>query len=171
MRVCRVGVLSSASRSETVDCRRSGSPNALQRGGRVAAADRVIRFSRSDSLRPIHDELRLLAFSTNQPLPGREIALRADENSIGALVWRDQKPLILSPLPDALENEDLVRRVMERGINLPLVPLSNGARQLGILMFGFTEPANGDRCRGAGSAVSSFAEVLGQMTSIVFATP
>jgi hypothetical protein len=67
MRVCRVGVVSSASRSETVDCGRVGSLNALQRGGRVAAADRVIRFSRSDCLPP------LLVFSTNQPLPGREI--------------------------------------------------------------------------------------------------
>jgi hypothetical protein len=55
------------------------------------------------------------------------------------------------PLPDAMDNEDLVRRAMEWGINsLPLVPLSNGAHRLGFLKCGFTEPANGGRCRSAG---------------------
>ena len=41
------------------------------------------------------------------------------------------------------------------------VPHSRSRRGLGILVFGFTEPANGDRCRGAVVSVvsSHFGEV------------
>jgi len=89
----------------------------------------------------IHDELRLLAFSANPRGAEREIVVRVDGNDIAAVVWREQKPLVLTPLRDVAQNEDVVRQALEEGINaLTLVPLSNGARRLGILAFGFAEP-------------------------------
>ena len=46
-------------------------------------------------------------------------------------MWREQKPLVLSPLRDVAQNEDVVRQALQEGINaLTLVPLSNGTRRL-----------------------------------------
>jgi formate hydrogenlyase transcriptional activator len=89
----------------------------------------------------VRDELRLVASNTNWPRPEREISGRADGSDVVAAVWRERKPLVLSPLPDGSENDAVVRLAREQGIHaLTLVPLANGARPLGILAFGFAEP-------------------------------
>ncbi|NWF85448.1 MAG: sigma 54-interacting transcriptional regulator [Bryobacteraceae bacterium] len=90
---------------------------------------------------PMRDELRLLAFSTDRQQTGRDVVLPANGNDIAAVVWREQEPLVLSPLQDFEHGESVVRQALQEGINaLTLVPLSNGARRLGILAFGFAQP-------------------------------
>ncbi len=94
---------------------------------------------------PVHDQLRLHAVSANRPDQGNEekkgIALPAGGDHFGAWVWREQKPLVLSPLKDENRWGDVLEEAQRAGIQaLVLVPLSNGHRRLGILGFGFTEP-------------------------------
>jgi formate hydrogenlyase transcriptional activator len=94
---------------------------------------------------PVHDLLRLHAVSTSRPHPDKEVVLRADGDHVGAWVWREQKPLVLSPLEEQAPCNDVVQQALEKGIHaLTLVPLSNGDRRLGILGFGFTEPFRPD---------------------------
>ena len=95
---------------------------------------------------PVHDQLRLHAISANRPHKDKEIVLPADGDHVGALVWRDQKPLVLSPLEKETRWGDVVQEALEAGIHaLTLVPLSNGDRRLGILGFGFAEPFQPDK--------------------------
>ena len=49
---------------------------------------------------PVHDQLRLHAVSANRPYKDKEIILPADGEHFGAWVWREQKPLVLSPLEE-----------------------------------------------------------------------
>ena len=94
---------------------------------------------------PIHDQLRLHAVSANRPYKDKEIVLAADGDHAGAWVWREQKPLILSPLENTDVPNEAIRGALEDGIHaMTLVPLSNGNRRLGILGFGFTEPFHPD---------------------------
>lgn len=44
-----------------------------------------------------HDELRLHAVSTNRPLAERQIVIPTEGDHPGAVAWRGQKPLVLSP--------------------------------------------------------------------------
>src|ERR1035441_2412417 len=88
---------------------------------------------------PVHDQLRLHAVSANRPYKDKEIVLRADGEHFGAKVWREQRPLVLSPLEkEDAGSSDVIQEALEVGIHaLTLVPLSNGDRRLGILGFGF----------------------------------
>ncbi|MDL1891163.1 GAF domain-containing protein, partial [Nitrospirales bacterium NOB] len=87
---------------------------------------------------PVHDQLRLHAISTSRPYKNhREIVLPADGDHFGALVWRDQKPLVLSPLYKETQYRDVVDEALQAGIQaIILVPLSNGDRRLGSCFEG-----------------------------------
>jgi formate hydrogenlyase transcriptional activator len=96
---------------------------------------------------PVHDQLRVHAVSPSRPYKDEEIVLPADGEHIGAWVWREQKPLVLSPLEKEARRSDaiIIQEALEAGIHaLTLVPLSNGARRLGILVFGFAAPFRPD---------------------------
>ena len=95
---------------------------------------------------PVHDRLRVHAVSANRPFKDREIVLPADSDHVGAQVWREQKPLVLSPLEEeAVRSGDPIQEALQEGIHaLTLVPLTNGARRLGILGFGFAAPFKPD---------------------------
>ncbi len=90
----------------------------------------------------VHDRLRLHAINANRPYKEKEIVISTDGDHAGAWVWREQKPLVLSPLaPGTQWSGSIQSAIEEEGVRaLTLVPLSNGARRLGILGFGFTEP-------------------------------
>jgi len=90
---------------------------------------------------PVHDQLRLHAMSANRPHVDREVALAADGDHVGAWVWREQKPLVISPLEDETRWSEVIQDALREGIHaLTLVPLTNGSRRLGILVFGFNSP-------------------------------
>lgn len=90
---------------------------------------------------PVHDQLRLHALSANRPYKDKEIVLQADGDHVGARVWRDQEPLVLSPLETETQRSEMIQEAVKAGIQaMILVPLSNGNHRLGILGFGFTEP-------------------------------
>ena len=94
---------------------------------------------------PIHDRLRLQAVGTNRPYTVQEVVLPACGDHVGACVWRDQKSVVLSPLDQVTPAGDVVRQALEHGIQaLTLVPLTNGDRRLGILVFGFAAPYRPD---------------------------
>jgi formate hydrogenlyase transcriptional activator len=94
---------------------------------------------------PVHDQLRLHAVSANRPYKEKEVVLPADGDHVGALVWREQKPLVLSPLENEARWGDVFQEALKEGVQaLILVPLSNGNRRLGILGFGFTKPFRPD---------------------------
>ena len=94
---------------------------------------------------PVHDQLRLHAVSANRPYKDKQVVLPAASDHVGARVWREQKPLVLSPLEEVAGSSDVIRQALEEGIHaLTLVPLSNGDRQLGILGFGFVAPFQPD---------------------------
>ena len=94
---------------------------------------------------PVHDQLRLHAVSTSRPYKDKEIVLPADGDHAGAWVWREQKPLVLSPLEEEARWSGVIQEALKEGIHaLTLVPLSNGNRRLGILGFGFTTPYQPD---------------------------
>ncbi len=62
-----------------------------------------------------------------------------------AQVWREQQPVVVSPLDAETRDRELVEAALRRGIHaLILVPLSNGDRRLGILAFGFRTPFQPD---------------------------
>src|SRR5664280_3277946 len=83
---------------------------------------------------PVHDQLRLHAVSANRPYKDKEIVLPADGEHFGAWVWREQKPLVLSPLEQEARWSEVIQEALAEGIHaLTLVPLSNGDRRLGIL--------------------------------------
>jgi formate hydrogenlyase transcriptional activator len=94
---------------------------------------------------PVHDELRLHAVSANRPYQGRHIVLPAEGDHAGAWVWREQKPLVISPLEKETRWGELLQPALQADVHaLTLVPLSNGDRRLGILGFGFTAPFQPD---------------------------
>jgi len=49
----------------------------------------------------VHNTLRVHAVSTNMPYHDKEIVVPVDSDHFGAWVWREQKPLVLSPLSRA----------------------------------------------------------------------
>lgn len=95
---------------------------------------------------PVHDQLRLHAVSANRPYKDKEIILPADGEHFGAKVWREQKPLVVSPLEkEEAGSSDVIQEALEAGIHaLTLVPLSNGNRRIGMLGFGFSAPFHPD---------------------------
>jgi formate hydrogenlyase transcriptional activator len=95
---------------------------------------------------PVHHVLRLHAVSANRPLENKEIVVPVDSDHFGAWVWREQQPLVLSPLESEAACSDVVQEALKKGVHaLTLVPLSNGDRRLGILGFGFCAPFRPDR--------------------------
>jgi transcriptional regulator with GAF, ATPase, and Fis domain len=88
----------------------------------------------------------LHAVSANRPYKDREIVFPADGDHVGAGVWREQKPLVLSSLDEeAARSGGVIQEALQEGIHaLILVPLSNGDRRLGILGFGFATPFQPD---------------------------
>jgi formate hydrogenlyase transcriptional activator len=87
----------------------------------------------------VRDQLRLHAVSASRPYKDKEIALPAEGEHVGAWVWREQKPLVISPLASEAGRNPFLKEAMDEGIQvLTLVPLSNGDRRLGILGFGST---------------------------------
>lgn len=94
---------------------------------------------------PVRDQLRLHAVSENAPYLDREVVVPADGDQLGAWVWREQKPLVLSPLECETDSGQVIQEALKDGIHaLTLVPLSNGSRRLGLLGFGFTVPFQPD---------------------------
>ena len=86
---------------------------------------------------PASNTLRM-HFGTLTPTRFQSVVLPGDGDSLPALVWREQKPLILSSIETEAPEGDVVRVALEDGIRaLTLIPLSNGDRRLGILGFGF----------------------------------
>src|ERR1035441_3414154 len=73
---------------------------------------------------PVHDQLRLHAVSANRPYEDKEVVLPADGEHFGAWVWREQKPLVLSPLESETRWGDVIQEILEEGVQaLTLVPL------------------------------------------------
>jgi formate hydrogenlyase transcriptional activator len=94
---------------------------------------------------PIHDQLRLHAVSASRPYEDKEVVLPAGGDHPGGWVWREQKPLVLSPLESEAVGSDVIEEALKKGVHaLTLVPLSNGDRRLGILGFGFCAPFRPD---------------------------
>jgi formate hydrogenlyase transcriptional activator len=94
---------------------------------------------------PVHDQLRVHAISADRPYKDKEIVLPAGGDHVGAWVWREQKPLVLSPLEAETRWSEVIRDALQEGIHaLTLVPLSSGSRRLGILVFGFHAPFRPD---------------------------
>ena len=90
---------------------------------------------------PTHNQLKLHAISAQRSKDPAEIVLPADGDHVGACVWREQTPMVVSPFDERLRAEEISREAISQGVQaLALVPLSNGGRRLGILGFGFTEP-------------------------------
>jgi formate hydrogenlyase transcriptional activator len=94
---------------------------------------------------PVRDQLRVHAVSASRPYKDKKIVLPADGDHVGGWVWREQKPLVLSPLEKEVRWRGVIQEALENGIHaLTLLPLSNGNRRLGILGFGFTTPFQPD---------------------------
>jgi formate hydrogenlyase transcriptional activator len=90
---------------------------------------------------PAHDQLRLHTVSTDRAYVERTFTIAAEGENAGARVWREQKPLVLSPLDGDSLDAGILEATREHGIAaITLLPLSNGDRRLGILGFGFTRP-------------------------------
>lgn len=109
----------------------------------AGALHRVVTF---DSLAVIlhdrvHDQLRLNAVSALRPIANIEISFPAESDHVASQVWRDQQSRVLSPLEDFTTPGSLFEEAVRDGIHaLVLLPLSHGARRLGVLGFGFTSP-------------------------------
>jgi formate hydrogenlyase transcriptional activator len=95
---------------------------------------------------PVHDQLRMHAVSATKPYKEKELVVSTDSDHVGAWVWREQKPLVLSRLEiEARQSDDALHEALEEGVQaLTLVPLSNGDHRLGILGFGFSTPFQPD---------------------------
>ncbi len=94
---------------------------------------------------PVHDQLRVHAVSASRPYKDKRIVLPAGGDHVGGWVWREQKPLVLSPLEEEARWSGVIQEALKEGIHaLTLVPLSNGNRRLGILGFGFATPFQPD---------------------------
>ncbi len=90
---------------------------------------------------PARNQLRVHAVSAAHPYKDRPICVDCGDDHAGAWVFREQKPLVLSPVADDPRWGAAAREALEedRVRALTLVPLSNGDRRLGILGFGFTQ--------------------------------
>jgi formate hydrogenlyase transcriptional activator len=94
---------------------------------------------------PVHNQLRVHAISASRPYKDRELVVPVEGDDVGARVWREQRAVVLSPLEEVDPRSESIQEALEEGIHaLTLVPLSNGARRLGILGFGFTTPFRPD---------------------------
>ncbi len=88
---------------------------------------------------PARNELRLHV-GTKIPTRFQTSVVSAEGDSLPALVWREQKPLVLSSIETDAPEGDVLRIALEDGIRaLTLIPLSNGDSRLGILGFGFAD--------------------------------
>lgn len=87
-----------------------------------------------------HDNLRLHAVSADRPIDRRERVVAVDGELAGSVVWRSQKPMVISPIEETALPGDIGREAKDAGIRaMVLLPLSNADHRLGILVFGFTE--------------------------------
>src|ERR1035437_3478045 len=65
---------------------------------------------------PVHDQLRLHAVSANRPYRDKEIVLPTGGEHIGARVWREQKPLVLSSLDEeAARSGGVIQEALQEG--------------------------------------------------------
>ena len=55
-----------------------------------------------------HNQLRLHAVSTTRPYRDRHHVLPAEGGHPGAVVWREQKPLVLSPLDQKAQLSEVI---------------------------------------------------------------
>jgi formate hydrogenlyase transcriptional activator len=94
----------------------------------------------------LNNQLRLHAISADRPFKEKVQVIPADGEHLGAIVLREQKPLVISSLEKKAQPGGVIEEALKEGIHaLVLVPLSNGSRRLGILGFGFTEPVQPDK--------------------------
>ncbi len=85
------------------------------------------------------------AVSASRPYKEKELVVPTDSEHVGAWVWREQKPPVLSRLEIEARDSDALHGALEEGIQaLTLLPLSNGDHRLGILRFEFTTPFQPD---------------------------
>lgn len=95
---------------------------------------------------PAQDQLRLHAMSANRPHDISHTVLPAQGDHPVSRVWRDQVPLVFSPLEEHTGWGDTLERAQKAGIHaLVTIPLTNGDRRLGILGFGFDTPYKPDK--------------------------
>jgi len=88
---------------------------------------------------PVRNELCLHVISKLQN-ESKAVVLPAESDSVFALVWREQKPRVLSCIETEAPEGDVCRLAFGDGIRtLTLIPVSDGHRRLGILGFGFRE--------------------------------
>lgn len=88
---------------------------------------------------PAHSTLRL-HFGTKTPTRFQAAVVSAQSDSLPALVWREQKPWVLSDIETEAPEGDVVRIALEDGMRaLTLIPLSHDDCRLGILGFGFRD--------------------------------
>lgn len=89
---------------------------------------------------PVRDELRIHALNARRPTGARPpVVVRVDSDHPGACVWRNQQPLVLSPLSACGREKPYFQEAAKAGIEaFALLPLSTGSRRLGILGLGFT---------------------------------
>jgi formate hydrogenlyase transcriptional activator len=109
---------------------------------------------------PARDQLRLHTLNGNKLHKEPEIMFPTNGDHFGAWVWREQKPLVLSPLESETRWRDIIGEAIEAGIHaFILVPLSNGDHRMGILGLGFREPLepNADTLRFLQRVASEFA--------------
>jgi formate hydrogenlyase transcriptional activator len=87
---------------------------------------------------PDHNTLRW-HFGTKTPTGFQGAVFSADSDSLAALVWREQKPRIVSDIETQAQEGDIVRIALEEGMrSLTLIPLSHDNCRLGVLGFGFS---------------------------------
>lgn len=95
----------------------------------------------------VRGQFRLHAVSANRPYKEkeREVVFPADGQNLAAQIWREQKPLVMSPLENEAWRGGMIEEAVNEGVHaLVLIPLSTGDRRLGILGYGFADPFQPD---------------------------
>lgn len=94
---------------------------------------------------PVRDVLSLRAITRDRPNRDPHKVIRVNSDELGAAVFRDQEPVVLSPLEEETRWSDIIQEALEDGIQaIVLVPLTSGTRRLGVLGFGFNQPFEKD---------------------------
>ena len=130
----------------------------------TASLGRVASFDSLEILLydPVRNELQS-HFGTRGEDGRSAFLVPADGNSVAASVWRDQKPVVSSALEDASQGDPSIGKLFDEGVRtITVVPLSNGHRRLGILVFGLHEQYQPDEAAltGLGTIASKFAVVV-----------
>ena len=80
--------------------------------------------------------MRLYSFP-NGSSNGAEVSRTLPMESPEGWVWRNQKPLVISPVAEEMRWPDFSARVLQKGIcSISLVPLTAGESRVGVLGFG-----------------------------------